>query len=225
MPKPPFYLLSTGTHLGELVLRVSDLIDVGSKTWKTALVKECFNKEDSELILSIPISSTQRRDRKIWHSSSDGHFIVKSAYHLDKESSIVRPENLVAQSSSTAMMSSIWKRLSIQPEIKLSAFNGALATNSALAGRKIRTEFMRSLCGKAEASICHLLFQCDLATRIWIHSPFRLKIRGASRLSSHNRLVDLHPRTHSASRFSLFDYGSGVGVLLVNLACEKQLCV
>lgn len=55
--------------------------------------------------------------------------------------------------------------------------------------------------------------------------PLLVKIRGASRLSSHNRLMDLHPRTHSASIFSLFDYGSGVVVLLVDLACEKRLCV
>ncbi|KAF7127629.1 hypothetical protein RHSIM_Rhsim11G0064100 [Rhododendron simsii] len=125
-PNPLFFTVNRHTPRRNSIDRVSDLIDAGSKIWNTALVKECFNKEDSELILSIPISSTQRRDRKIWHSSSDGHFTVKSAYHLEKESSISRPESLVAQSSSTAMMSSIWKRLwglSIQPEIKLSTFN------------------------------------------------------------------------------------------------------
>lgn len=94
---PFFFTVNRHTPRRISIERVSDLIDAGSKTWKTALFKECFNKEDSELILSIPISSTRRRDCKIWHSSSDGHFIVKSAYHLEKENSIARPENLVAQ--------------------------------------------------------------------------------------------------------------------------------
>lgn len=97
MAKHPFFFTVNRHTPRRSIERVSDLIDAGSKTWKTALFKECFNMEDSELILSIPISSTRRRDRKIWHSSSDGHFIVKSAYHLEKENSIARAENLVAQ--------------------------------------------------------------------------------------------------------------------------------
>lgn len=90
-------------------------------------------------------------------------------------------EEQEAQTSSAGAMPLIWKRLwglPIHPKVKVFAwkcFNGAVATNSALAARKISTDPICSLCGKVEESICHLLFQCERASKVWILSPFRLR--------------------------------------------------
>lgn len=173
LPKSPPFTVNRHTPRRNGIERVSDLIDGDSKTWNSALVRECFNKEDSDLILSIPVSTTQRRDYKIWHPSSTGLFSVKSAYHLEKEGSLALPSNQRAQTSSAGVMPLFWNGcggcLSILRSnfFAWKCFHEAVATNSAL---------MCPVCGRAEESICHLLFLCDFATRIWIHSPFRLRL-------------------------------------------------
>lgn len=53
--------------------------------------------------------------------------------------------------------------------------NNAVATNVALVARKIRFDPVCSRCGKAEESISHVLFLCEVAIKVWIHSPFRLR--------------------------------------------------
>lgn len=121
LPKSPPFTVNRHTPRRTGIERVSDLIDGDSKTWNSALVRECFNKEDADLILSIPVSTTQRRDYKIWHPSSTGLFSVKSAYHLEKEGSLALPSNQRAQTSSAGVMPLIWKRmwgLPIHPKIK-----------------------------------------------------------------------------------------------------------
>ncbi|XP_058223297.1 uncharacterized protein LOC131333014 [Rhododendron vialii] len=106
------------------------------------LIKESFNEEEATVILSLPISTTQRRDRKVWHYSPNGVFTVKSAYCLEKESLINELDNHGAQTSSANVMALIWKKLRglpIHPKIKFFAwkcFNEALATNSALTAKK-----------------------------------------------------------------------------------------
>ncbi|KAF7154602.1 hypothetical protein RHSIM_Rhsim01G0174200 [Rhododendron simsii] len=147
LPKPPAFKVSPSSVRSSTVTYVSDLIDDSTKTWKTQLVKESFNEEEATIILSLPISTTQRRDRKVWHYSPNGVFTVKSAYCLEKESLTNDLDNHGAQTSSANVMAQIWKKLwglPIHPKIKFFAwkcFNEALATNSALTAKKDKTTF------------------------------------------------------------------------------------
>ncbi|XP_058198477.1 uncharacterized protein LOC131313998 [Rhododendron vialii] len=146
LPKPPAFKVSPSSVISSTITYVSDLIDNSTKTWKMQLIKESFNEEETTVILSLPISTTQRRDRKVWHYSPNGVFTVKSAYCLEKESLINELDNHGAQTSSANVMALIWKKLwglPILPKIKFFAwkcFNEALATNSALTAKKKRPE-------------------------------------------------------------------------------------
>ncbi|KAL0331598.1 UNVERIFIED_CONTAM: hypothetical protein Sangu_1705300 [Sesamum angustifolium] len=63
-------------------LHVADLIDPESRDWNVSLIQEVFWPQDSEVILSIPISVAGDEDLLIWHYSRNSIFSVQSAYHL-----------------------------------------------------------------------------------------------------------------------------------------------
>ncbi|XP_058189268.1 uncharacterized protein LOC131306858 [Rhododendron vialii] len=96
LPKPPTFKVSPSSVRSSTITYVSDLTDNSTKTWKMQLIKESFNEEEATVILSLPISTTQRRDRKVWHYSPNGVFTVKSAYCLEKESLINELDMLIA---------------------------------------------------------------------------------------------------------------------------------
>lgn len=86
-----------------VVGRVENLIDHQTGIWKSEMINECFTQADATSILTIPISSISREDRRIWKLTKHGFFMVKSAYHLavykfpeihkDRPSSSVTPND------------------------------------------------------------------------------------------------------------------------------------
>lgn len=50
--------------------------------WKAEMIRSCFNEEDADSILSIPLSLHWPKDRMIWAETPSGKFTVKSAYRL-----------------------------------------------------------------------------------------------------------------------------------------------
>ncbi|KAF7142421.1 hypothetical protein RHSIM_Rhsim05G0208700 [Rhododendron simsii] len=110
------------TSRREGIKRVADLIDSDTKSWKVSLIRETFNHEDADAILSIPISYTSQQNRKIWHPSRNGTFSVKTAYHLAKEGLSSRCDLQAGQTSSSNVLPTIWKKLwglSIHPKVKM----------------------------------------------------------------------------------------------------------
>lgn len=51
---------------------VHELIDWNLCAWKIDLFQRCFKKDEAELILGLPISSTGCEDRVIWHYTKNG---------------------------------------------------------------------------------------------------------------------------------------------------------
>ncbi|KAF7153136.1 hypothetical protein RHSIM_Rhsim01G0076000 [Rhododendron simsii] len=171
LSKSTNFRINGTTPRREDIKKVADLIDSDTKSWKVSLIRETFNQEDADAILSIAISYTSQRDRKIWHPSPNGTFSVKSAYRLAKESSSSHHNLQEGQSSSSSVLPTVWKKLwglSIHPKVKLfiwKCFNNEVATNLALVLRKVRADPVCSRCGKAEESIAHVLFQCEAAIK------------------------------------------------------------
>ncbi|KAG6629363.1 hypothetical protein CIPAW_14G079800 [Carya illinoinensis] len=62
---------------------VSILIDEEKQIWKKELIGDVFNQDEARLICSIPISSRNVEDKRIWGLSNKGVFSVKSAYFPD----------------------------------------------------------------------------------------------------------------------------------------------
>lgn len=67
------------------VARVKDLIDQNTKWWNRSLISTTFLEEEAKVILNIPLSPLQPRDRLIWRCTTTGEFTVRSAYHMGME--------------------------------------------------------------------------------------------------------------------------------------------
>lgn len=72
---------------------------------ETDLISDIFTKEESNVILNIPLSPLLPKDRLIWTGTSNGVFTVRSAYHLGKE----LQDNLGGQSSARLKDNGAWK--------------------------------------------------------------------------------------------------------------------
>lgn len=68
--------------ISHLHLNSTDLMDKQNHCWSTALIQEIFSPNEVQAILAIPISPIERPDKLVWFHSNDGHFTVRSAYHL-----------------------------------------------------------------------------------------------------------------------------------------------
>ena len=84
IPSPRTYKVITPERLSEKIQWVSDL-DEDSKEWKRDLVSQCFLPQDTDAILSIPLSVIGARDKVKWFENKNGSFTVKSAYRLAQD--------------------------------------------------------------------------------------------------------------------------------------------
>lgn len=59
---------------------VSSLFKENSSSWDEEAIREIFEEQDSNLILSIPLPLVKRPDKLIWNDHSTGSFTVKGCY-------------------------------------------------------------------------------------------------------------------------------------------------
>ena len=60
--------------------KVAELIDRDCQGWNKELIERLFLPKEVKAILNIPID-VRRSDKVVWKDTSNGIFIVKSAYH------------------------------------------------------------------------------------------------------------------------------------------------
>lgn len=53
--------------------------------WNFVVVEQLFNAEESDLILSIPLSLRLPVDRIVWRGTKNGKFSTSNAYHSIRE--------------------------------------------------------------------------------------------------------------------------------------------
>ena len=145
-------------------MRVADLIDKDAGCWREEMVRQTFLPLDAELVLRIPLCTSWPEDKLIWHFTSNGVFLVRSAYHLIR--SIRRSDT---PSSSGDLGKSIWKviwALDVPPRIQLFEWRvrvQVLAIRSNIARRIPNFDMKCEICGHLEDSDSHTLFECSLA--------------------------------------------------------------
>ena len=85
LPNPSTYRVQSLPKVPEPTATVSCLFDESGHSWNHNLLDMVFSAEESGLIKSIPISTSNQEDRLIWRGTERGTFSVKSAYHIQKE--------------------------------------------------------------------------------------------------------------------------------------------
>jgi hypothetical protein len=71
------------------------------------MLDSMFSKEEVSIIQSIPASMSNKEDRCIWRGTKNGHFTVRSAYHIQQEINIQNE----ASSSSMEGYSEVWSKI------------------------------------------------------------------------------------------------------------------
>jgi hypothetical protein len=87
--------------------RVSDIIDSGTGWWNISLIRSIFDPGEADLICGIPLSPLRNLDKLIWQGTSHGFFIVKSAYHAEKQ----RRSSAEGESSKAVEDSTLWRKI------------------------------------------------------------------------------------------------------------------
>jgi hypothetical protein len=72
-------------HGCDMEARVKELIDQNTKWWNSNLISATFLEEEAKVIMNMPLSPLQPRDRLIWRCTSTGDITVQSAYHMGME--------------------------------------------------------------------------------------------------------------------------------------------
>lgn len=80
---PPCSTLCYSPHQRlEVDARVSNLIDSSTGRWNTQLLYEIFTPDEAERICSVIPSPLHASDSVFWRGTSQGIFMVRSAYHM-----------------------------------------------------------------------------------------------------------------------------------------------
>lgn len=148
---------------------VKDLIDPDTKAWNVELVKETFWEEEAKIILSIPLSPTLPRDRRIWRCTSNRDFSVRSAYHMEMELVALSNCSGLGQETKSTAWKICWK-LRVPNVAKMflwKAFNNLLPTKSNMSKKGVTKDNLCPICGLEEETVSHILWDCGSAKDVW----------------------------------------------------------
>ncbi|KAK6148918.1 hypothetical protein DH2020_016443 [Rehmannia glutinosa] len=157
--------------------KVSDIIDLQSKTWDYNRVKQMFNPHDAERICRTYINPRLLPDKRIWSKEKSGRFTVRSAYHLAVEK---WSDTLALASSSTG--NPAWKKLwdlRVLPKIKQFLWRvctDSLPTKDNLRRRGLDIDPVCFICGEGIETSSHIFLKCREVQTIWYTSPLRMDL-------------------------------------------------
>ncbi|CAL5385637.1 unnamed protein product [Camellia sinensis] len=151
---------------------VSTLIDRDRGCWNEEIITSSFSPIDVPTILAIPLYRNWPEDTLVWHYSKNGIFSVKSAYLLELTTSNI---DMAVGSSEDGMTSAVfWKmiwKLQIPSKIRVFAWKACLdilPVKANLIKKHIPLTDCYEVCGEGVETVCHCLFQCEFAKRVWL---------------------------------------------------------
>lgn len=128
---------------GNVNLKVADLIDHDTGTWKRDLLATLFQPRDHEAIVNMRLFRLHNEDKLLWKHSKDGRFSVKSAYYFIMETLIGNTHLRVP-----GEWYNIW-RLRVPQKVKLflwRVIRGCLPTRMKLQGKGVLCPSTCPLC-------------------------------------------------------------------------------
>ncbi|KAL5758729.1 hypothetical protein ACOSP7_021340 [Xanthoceras sorbifolium] len=161
-------VLPAGEAVGGLILEAG--------RWDKELVQRCFDPEEANLILGIPLSLNPRPDSYCWNFDRNGFFSVKSAYRLA----------LILQGSGVASSSNgphfLWKflwNLNLPSKIKILSWKACkeiIPTRALLAKRGIINNGNCLLCDDGWESVEHVFWDCGWVKSVWVDCPLQVEL-------------------------------------------------
>jgi ribonuclease HI len=158
---------------GNMVRKVSDLMDLEGTGWDEARLNQVFFEFDVADIKNIIIGGPMKQDVPAWNFTNNGQFSVKSAYHLQMQ--IMREKQGRIESSSTVEAHRGWLKLwgaNIPGKVKVHVWRlmrNGLALGAELQRRRIKGGVFCVACGREETAL-HRFWQCNHAKQIWHHA-------------------------------------------------------
>jgi hypothetical protein len=154
--------------------KVSLLIDPNTRQWNSNLVRSLFHPLIASKILDIPLSMQPRRDKLLWHFNSNGIYSVKSGYKIAKQKKAEEDGSLSGSCSSGSdrTWKLLWK-VKVRPRVKFFVWKilqNALPTAKNLFIRRVG-DGICGVCGEADETIYHCLFECHIPKALWKESP------------------------------------------------------
>lgn len=157
-----------GANLNEPTT-VAELIVPEEKEWDVAKLKEMFDEQVINEILSIPLSSNSSMDRIAWMGNNVGSYSVKSGYNKICSQKKQLKENQPSSSYQPprGLWTTIWQTPHY-PKVKFflwSVCNNALPTRENLYRRKMLPDPLYPICHEAPETLKHLLLLCPTNKR------------------------------------------------------------
>ncbi|XP_059649952.1 uncharacterized protein LOC132295667 [Cornus florida] len=186
-------------------------VEMGYWGWsedEMLLVDRFFNQRDRDLILNIPLSLFRREDHKVWGTSLNGRFSVKSAYHIACSLLHKVPSSLSETSSSfdavsDLMWRNVWK---IKAHQKITLFiwqsmHDRILVQSQLGIRGVPSSPDYPFCDSEVETIDHLLCTCAFAQLVWKLCPLRIVFSSPAPTMWKKRWFDLCDRWSQLGAF------------------------
>ncbi|GAU36460.1 hypothetical protein TSUD_166260 [Trifolium subterraneum] len=155
-------LLQGGEHL-----KVADLMDAATCTWKWDLINAIFNDRDIREIKKMAAISGGETDHKVWKFNNKGSYTVKSAYRYSMETLI---DNEGYKLPGDWMQ--IWN-LKIPQRVKKfmwRVLRGCLPTRDKLQRKGVQCTDLCPHCETTYENEWHVFLGCEKAKRIWIEA-------------------------------------------------------
>ena len=126
------------------------------------MIKEIFDSDSADAILTIPIPSNPRQDKMIWLPNLKGNFSVKSVHK-------VAYHNVNNNDQAQSHWKKLWKaKLPERLKMLLWRIDANAMPNKVNLQRRIQhTNTSCSLCNSNEETNIHLFFLCPFAKALW----------------------------------------------------------
>lgn len=83
LPSPSSFFVQSPVKTLDQGAKVQELIDPFSGDWNHNLINHIFNPMEATFICSLPLYRNNVVDQLIWRPSPNGHFTMKTTYHME----------------------------------------------------------------------------------------------------------------------------------------------
>ncbi|XVF82801.1 hypothetical protein PTKIN_Ptkin16aG0079000 [Pterospermum kingtungense] len=154
-------------------MRVCELIDEVTKSWKTEMLDHLFFDEVSREIQKIPISQVSTEDRLVWQFTKNMTYSVRSDYHFLQSQNTEDNNDLATHNEMYGESKNVWRKLwNAQVPLKVRFFGWRLCQDiipmyASLSRRKIMDSPICPRCTNEEETSTYAIRDCRLAREAW----------------------------------------------------------